>query len=110
MFVFLALQGLIDWPFFLALTGFIIVFGWLFSIFAILMEVITFNQYKKKGEVGKLILTALLEPILFHPFVVWSSMRGIVDLLRKRNSWGEMTRQGFSAPAVAINPETNGST
>ncbi|MFC6997794.1 glycosyltransferase family 2 protein [Rufibacter roseus] len=100
IFVVLAVAGLINWPFFLALTGFIILFGWLFSIFAILMEVATFNQYKKKGELGSLIVTALLEPILFHPFVVWSSIRGIVDFLRKRNSWGEMTRQGFGAPAA----------
>ncbi|WP_207435791.1 glycosyltransferase family 2 protein [Sabulibacter ruber] len=105
LFVVLALAGLINWPFFLALTGFIFIFGWLFSIFAILMEVATFNQYKKKGEVGKLILTAILEPFLFHPFVVWSSIRGIVDLVRKKNSWGEMTRQGFSAPPVA-KPDT----
>ena len=101
IFIVLAVSGRINWSFFLALTTFILFFGWLFSIFAILMEVATFNQYKKKGEVGKLILTALLEPFVFHPFVVWSSIRGIVDLLRKRNSWGEMTRQGFSAPTVS---------
>ncbi|HEY4649829.1 MAG TPA: glycosyltransferase, partial [Pontibacter sp.] len=102
IFVVLAIMGLINWPFFLALTAFILIFGWLFSIFAILMEVATFNQYKKKGELRKLIVTALLEPFLFHPFVVWSSIKGIVDLLRKQNSWGEMTRQGFSTAA----PET----
>lgn len=100
IFVILAISGLINWPYFLALTAFIFIFGWLFSIFAILMEVATFNQYKKKGEVGKLIITALIEPFIFHPFIVWSSIRGIVDFLRKRNSWGEMTRQGFGAPAA----------
>ncbi|WP_245652291.1 glycosyltransferase family 2 protein [Rufibacter tibetensis] len=102
IFVILALNGMINWPFFLAMTAFILLFGWLFSIFAILMEVATFNQYKKKGEVANLILTALIEPFFFHPFVVWSSIRGIVDFLRKRNSWGEMTRQGFSAPITKL--------
>jgi cellulose synthase/poly-beta-1,6-N-acetylglucosamine synthase-like glycosyltransferase/phosphoglycerol transferase MdoB-like AlkP superfamily enzyme len=101
IFIVLAMQGLINWPFFLGITAFILIFGWLFSVFAILMEVATFNQYKKRGEVGWLIVTALLEPFLFHPFLVWSSIRGIVDLLRKRNSWGEMTRQGFASPGLS---------
>jgi cellulose synthase/poly-beta-1,6-N-acetylglucosamine synthase-like glycosyltransferase len=99
LFVVLLVAGNINWPFFLALSAFILLLGWLFSIFAILMEVATYNQYKKRGEVSKLIITALLEPLLFHPFVVWSSIKGIADLLRNRNSWGEMTRQGFHAPA-----------
>ena len=94
-FVALAIMGLVNWPYFLALTAFILIFGWLFSVFAILMEVATFNQYKKRGEVAKLIFTAMIEPFLFHPFVVWSSIRGIVDLVRRDSSWGEMTRQGF---------------
>ncbi|MCC9168405.1 glycosyltransferase family 2 protein [Pontibacter harenae] len=98
LFVIFAVMGMINWPFFLGLTSFILIFGWLFSIFAILMEVITFNQYKEPGDLGKLILTALLEPVLFHPFVVWSSMKGIIDYLRKKKSWGEMTRVGLNAP------------
>ncbi len=103
-FVVLAVMGLVNWPYFLALTAFILIFGWVFSVFAILMEVATFNQYKKKGEVGKLIFTALLEPLFFHPFVVWSSIRGIVDLLRKDSSWGEMTRQGFHGSTLTLEP------
>ncbi|MBB6612640.1 glycosyltransferase family 2 protein [Pontibacter sp. Tf4] len=102
IFLILAFMGYINWPFFAVLTAFILIFGWLFSTFAILMEVATFNQYKKRGELRKLILTAIVEPFAFHPFVVWSSIKGIWDLLRKKNSWGEMTRQGFNtAPTEA---------
>ncbi len=90
-----ALLGYINWPVFFALLGFIICFGFLYSIFAILMEVLTYNQYKQSKDILRLVLTALLEPFLFHPFVVWSAIRGNIDLLRKKNSWGEMTRQGF---------------
>jgi len=59
------------------------------------MEVNTYNQYKKKTEVVQLILSSLTEPFIFHPFIVWSSIKGIVDLMRKKKSWGEMTREGF---------------
>lgn len=94
-FILFAIGGIVNWPFFFALLGFVLTFGLLYSIFAILMEVLTFNQYRKKGEIVKLLLTAMLEPFLFHPFVVWSAVRGNIDLIRNKHSWGEMTRQGF---------------
>lgn len=103
-FIFLlvfAIFGLLNWPFFLALLGFILSFGFLYSIFAILMEVLTYNQYKKHSDIFRLILTAFLEPFIFHPFVVWSAVRGNIDLLRKKKSWGEMTRQGFAGKKPA---------
>ena len=95
LLVFVVL-GLMDWKFFLALLGFILCFGFLYSVFAILMEVLTYNQYKKRKEIFSLMLTAFLEPFIFHPFVVWSAVKGNIDLLRKKNAWGEMTRTGFA--------------
>jgi len=95
-FLILSSLGLIDWPFFLLLLSFILTFGFLYSVFAILIEVTTFNQYKKRADIFKLILTAFIEPVLFHPFVVWSSVMGYIGFLRKKKSWGEMTRQGFN--------------
>ncbi len=87
--------GLIHWGPFLILSGCILVFGFLYSVFAILMEVLTYNQYKERKDIFKLIVTAFFEPFLFHPFVVWSALKGNIDYLRKKNSWGEMTRQGL---------------
>ena len=94
-FLFAAL-GLMDWSFFFTYLLFIICFGYTYSAFAILMEVITYNQYKRRTDVMVLLLTALTEPFYFHPFVVWSAIKGFIDYLRKKNAWGEMTRQGFA--------------
>lgn len=96
LFLFFAITGLMNWKHFFMLLGFIFSFGFLYSVFAILMEVATYNQYKKRSEIFRLILTAFLEPVLFHPMVVWSAVRGNIDFLRKKKSWGEMTRQGFT--------------
>lgn len=96
VFLVLAFMGLINWHMFFAFLLFIISFGYLNSIFAIYMEVSTYHQYKRRKEVGKLILAALTEPFIFHPFVVWAGIRGYFDFLRKRRSWGEMTRRGFT--------------
>jgi cellulose synthase/poly-beta-1,6-N-acetylglucosamine synthase-like glycosyltransferase len=94
-FLIFALFGLIQWGMFFTLLGCILSFGFLYSIFAILMEVLTFNQYKNQKDIFKLGIAAILEPFIFHPFVVWSAIMGNIDYLRKKNTWGEMTRQGL---------------
>ncbi|HEY0054568.1 MAG TPA: sulfatase-like hydrolase/transferase [Pedobacter sp.] len=96
VFLFFALFGETDWKNFFYLLGFILSFGFLYSVFAILMEVKTYNQYRDPKDIFKLIFTALLEPFIFHSFVVWSAIEGNVDFLQKKSAWGEMTRQGFA--------------
>lgn len=101
-FIFMAFAGVIDWQTFFAFLVFIISFGYLYSSFAIYMEVITYNQYKKKSEILRLLLTALTEPFIFHPFVVWSGIRGFMRKLKKtgKHEWGEMTRKGFNVSST----------
>lgn len=97
--IFLALficLGMVDWQVFIPLLLFVFSFSIGYSALAILMEVMTYNQYKKRSDILKLMLASCIEPIFFHPFVVWSAVRGNIDLLRKKNSWGEMTRTGFA--------------
>jgi poly-beta-1,6-N-acetyl-D-glucosamine synthase len=96
-FIIFSISGYIKWPFSILLPTFIVAFGFLYSVFAILIEVLTFNQYKRRSEIFKLILISFAEPIFFHPFVVWSAVTGNFDFLRKKKSWGEMTRQGFNS-------------
>lgn len=102
-FIFAAF-GLLDWGFFFAYLLFIISFGYLYSAFAILMEVITYNQYKRRTDILILLLTALTEPFYFHPFVVWSAIKGYIDYFRKKKAWGEMTRQGFTQKTTTDTP------
>ena len=109
-FLLFAIIGLIDWTFFAVYLLFIICFGYLYSAFAILMETLTYNQYRRRTDILRLLLTALTEPFYFHPFVVWSAIKGYWDLWKKKKSWGEMTRKGFgtkpAAPAAATTTPT----
>jgi cellulose synthase/poly-beta-1,6-N-acetylglucosamine synthase-like glycosyltransferase len=98
-FFVMAFFGMIDWETFVAFLLFIISFGYTYSAFAVFMEVLSYNQYKRRTDVMKLLLTGLTEPFLFHPFVVWHGVMGYFDLLRKKKSWGDMTRQGFGKTA-----------
>ena len=110
-FVVFAFFGLLDWGFFFTYFLFVICFGYLYSCFAILMEVLTFNQYKRKIDILRLMLTGLTEPFCYHPFVVWSAMKGFKDLIIKKKGWGEMTRTGLTKKtetvpiAVAVSAE-----
>lgn len=104
VFLILTLIGFLDWDVFFAYLLLIICFGYLYSVFAILMEVTTFNQYKRRTDIMWLMISGLTEPFYFHPFVVWSGIMGFVDLFRKKNVWGEMVRQGFGTPAASSAP------
>lgn len=99
-FLVLAVTGMVHWDVFFSFLIFIISFSFLYSSFAVFMEVVTYNQYKKKTEILKLLLTSFTEPFIYHPFIVWASIKGIADLWRKKKSWGEMTRQGFGTTAI----------
>lgn len=94
-FLIMAFIGMINWEMFFAFLLFIVFFGYLNSIFAIYIEVATYNQYHRRREIRKLVLAALSEPFIFHPFLVWSAIRGYYDYFMKKKAWGEMTRRGF---------------
>lgn len=95
-FLVMVCLQIINWHLFVALLFFIIAFGYTYSAFAAYMEVTTYNMYKRRTDLIKLLLTGFTEPFFFHPFVVWAAIRGYIDFIRKKKSWGEMTRQGFS--------------
>jgi hypothetical protein len=67
------------------------------SITALLAEEFSYFQYKRKVDILRLVVTALIEPVWFHPRVVWWSIRGNIDIIKGKKSWGEMNRQGFFA-------------
>ncbi len=101
LFVLLSVTGLVDWEYTLVLIFSIVSFGVMFSAFAIFSEEITYHQYNKRSDIARLLLTAILEPFIFHPFGVVASLTGHFDkLLKKDRGWGDMTRDGFEKDKV----------
>ena len=94
-FIFLAITGKLNWPFFLLLTGFVYFFAVSLSIWAVLFEEVTFHKYEKRRDVLRLIGTAFLEPVFYHPLVMLMTIKGNIDKLFKINTWGKMERKGF---------------
>lgn len=94
-FFFLVITSKLNWNFFLLLTGFVYFFAVSLSIWAVLFEEITFHKYEKRRDVLRLVGTAFLEPLFYHPMVMLMSIKGNIDKLFNKKSWGKMERKGF---------------
>jgi cellulose synthase/poly-beta-1,6-N-acetylglucosamine synthase-like glycosyltransferase len=89
--------GIINWDFFIAITLAVYTFSVMFSFYAILWDVYSYNQYNKTKDLLILMFCALIEPIIFHPIVVWSAVRGnYKKLFKVQSGWGSQTRKGFA--------------
>ncbi|SHI88319.1 glycosyltransferase family 2 protein [Pseudozobellia thermophila] len=97
--VFLYL-GILNWGFFIAITAMVYVFSVMFSFYAILWDVYSYNEYRKTKDILILMGCALIEPLAFHPIVVWSAVRGnYKKLFRIKSGWGSQVRKGFAKAA-----------
>ncbi len=98
-FIVIASLGQPNWPLFFVMLFFVYFFAITFSTYAILFDHLAYNRYNQKKMILKLVLTSWLEPILYHPLIVYWGLRGNYDyFIRKKKAWGNMTRTGFSKP------------
>jgi len=93
-FLFL-IFGIVNWPFFFILTALVLASGILYSIYAILVDLLSDQVYTKRKDLATLLLTAVMEPFFFHTKVVMAGVSGVRDYFRKQQGWGDMTRRGF---------------
>ncbi|HAK00516.1 MAG TPA: glycosyl transferase family 2 [Bacteroidales bacterium] len=98
-FTIIVILGFHNWYFFFLLLAFVYFFAINLSYFAILFEELSYHQYKKRRDMLKLMLIALIEPVLYHPMVLYSSLKGNYKYLTGEKSWGKMERKGFVAEA-----------
>lgn len=89
--------GILNINFFIAITATVYTFSIMFSFYAILWDVYSYNQYTKTKDILILVFCAIVEPIVFHPIIVYSAIRGNYKKLFKiKSGWGTITRKGFS--------------
>ena len=98
--IFLLISGRLNWSVFLIFFGAVYSFSILFSITALFFEEFSFQQYKKPKYMLRLLGSALLEPLIYHPFVMLSAIKGNYDLIMGKKSWGKMKRAGFGKGAA----------
>lgn len=98
-YLYLLFSGGINTRFALLLLLFVYTYSVMITTIAILWDQITFRYYKSWKEVVLLCSTAFLEIFLYHPMIVFFSLRGYYYFLTgKKHFWGDMQRQGLGQP------------
>jgi len=93
--LFLIITHGVEWKAFWVMMASIYVFSLVLSTFVIFYDYMAGGSYNKSSGYLKLLLAALLEPIVYHPMVVLFSLQGYYNYLTGRAAvWGEMTRTG----------------
>jgi cellulose synthase/poly-beta-1,6-N-acetylglucosamine synthase-like glycosyltransferase len=95
-YLYLIITGQVNWPFAKILLVFVYLYAIMITTVAILWDQLIHRYYKSWREVAGLCMMAFLEPILYHPLIVFFALKGYFNFLTNRkHSWGNMQRQGF---------------
>ena len=70
-------------------------YGMLLSLWAIVLEEVSFRRYRRISDLVLLLGDALLETFGYRQRTVWWRLKAFWSVLRQRREWGEMTRKGF---------------
>lgn len=94
-YIYLIITGAINWPMAILLLVFVYVFSVSLTSFSILLDNYVYKYYNRRKDVVRLCMTAFLEPFIYHPIIVYSSIKGYIqELFGKKHAWGEMKRRG----------------
>ncbi|ULQ56146.1 glycosyltransferase family 2 protein [Flavihumibacter rivuli] len=85
-------------------AGILLVFVYSFSVFITLLSIMydqfAMNNYSSPRELAKLCMAAVLEPFLYHPLIIFFSLKGYFNqLFGRQHAWGNMQRKGFRQQA-----------
>ncbi len=94
--VIMGILGFINWPTAIILLVFVYSYAIMITTLAILYDQITFRYYNSWRDVLLLCLTPFFEFFIYHPLIVFFSLRGYWFFLTgKKAGWGVMQRRGF---------------
>jgi len=70
-------------------------YGMLLSLWAVVLEEVSFHRYRRLGDLVRLVLFATLENFGYHQCAVWWRLGAFFTPRGRKHVWGEMTRRGF---------------
>ncbi len=99
-YIYLIYTHQINWPYAIILIIFVYTYSVMITTLALLWDQITFKYYKTWGEVIGLCFMAFLEPFVYHPLILFFSLKGYFNFITgRKHIWGNMQRQGFGVQA-----------
>src|SRR3989442_13580264 len=76
-------------------------YGMLFSIWAVVLEEVSFRRYRRLVDLFRLLLFASLENFGYRQCTVWWRLKAFANVAKGVHVWGDMSRKGFGKPSVA---------
>ena len=76
-------------------------YGMLLSIWAVVLEEVSFRRYRRFADLFRMLLFAALENFGYRQCTVWWRLKAFASVARRVHVWGDMTRKGFGKPSVA---------
>jgi cellulose synthase/poly-beta-1,6-N-acetylglucosamine synthase-like glycosyltransferase len=80
------------WLFLLVAYG----YGSLLSVWVVMLEELTFRRYSRRSDYLRLLSRAFIESLGFRQLTVWFRLQAFWKYMRGVQSWGAMTREGFT--------------
>lgn len=65
------------------------------TLFAVIFEKLTYDEYSTRKNTVSLIAVCFLEPIIYRPFTVFWRIEAFLGARRKKKGWGNIKRQKF---------------
>ena len=97
--------GIVEFRFAWLFLSSAILYGVLLSVWAILLEELTFRRYERKMDVLRLLFFAFVEALGYRQITVWYRLKAFWNIMRRKRSWGTMRREGFAGrPASDTQP------
>ncbi|MFL9485318.1 glycosyltransferase family 2 protein [Chitinophagaceae bacterium LWZ2-11] len=105
-YIYIVVTHQINWHYAIILLVFAYFFSVMITTLSILWDQITHRHYKSWFEVISLSMMAFLEPLLYHPLIVFFSLRGYWFFITgRKHTWGNMQRQGFGQEQAKMKPQ-----
>ena len=76
-------------------------YGMLLSLWAVVLEEVSFRRYRRFGDLVRLLLFAVLENFGYRQCTVWWRLKAFGSVWRRRHVWGDMARKGFGSSSIA---------
>lgn len=77
-------------------------YGMLLSIWAVVLEEVSFRRYRRFGDLLLLLLYASLENFGYRQRTVWWRLKAFVSVWKHKHVWGEMVRKGFTTTMLIL--------
>ena len=88
--------GLVSWSYAGAFLAAALGYGFLLSLWAIVLEEMSFRRYQRTGDILRLVWYAGVESFGYRQLTVWFRLQAFYKYMRGVESWGHMKREGFA--------------